>query len=382
MALNSDIFAKLVAMTLPALANTRVASRLVSMDHARELAKQGDVLNIPIPGAITATDVTPANVPPVTGEPQPTTARVTLDNWKEAAFTITDRDLSSLGTSNNFLQMQIGSALESITDAIDQSVLALYQGVPYSVGTPGTNPFNGNSTATILAASQKLTENKAPKNNRNLILDPAAYNAALGLPQFQATYAYGSSEAVKDAVIPRALGFNWHESQNVRSHVKGVASGTPVTVGTQAIGAKIVALTGFTANTTGILNKGDVITFAGSTQTYTVLATANSGAGGATNVSIYPALKAAVPDATAVTVANGGTVNIAFDPAAFTFVSRDIDLSTIGGTVPYETTIADPQTGVVLRLMIVREHYQMTMRMSCLWGVATIRPELAVRVMG
>lgn len=382
MALNAEIFAKLVGATVEPLANKRIASRLINRDYAQDLSAKGDVINIPIPGAITPIDVVPSNIPPVNAEPQAETAKVTLDFWKETSFAVTDRDLSNLGAGNNYVSQQIAAALEALTDEIDRSILGLYKSVPYSVGTPGTNPFASNNTATILAASQKLTENKAPGSSRQLILDPAAYATALGLPQMQATYAYGSRDAIVDGLIPRALGFNWHESQNVLTHVKGVASGTPVTVGTQAIGAKVVSLTGFTANTTGILNAGDILTFAGSTQSYTVLATANSGAGGATNVSIYPALVAAIPDATAVTIANGGKVNLAFDPNAFTFVSRAIDLPVAGGSVPYETTISDPQTGLVLRAMMVREHYRMSFRLSCLWGVAVIRPQLAVRVYG
>jgi len=83
---------------------------------------------------------------------------------------------------------------------------------------------------------------------------------------------------------------------------KGVATGTPLTSGSYAIGASAITMSGFTASVTGQLKAGDVLKFGNHTKVYQVTADTSSNSSGVAVVNIYPKLTKAVPSATAVTV--------------------------------------------------------------------------------
>ena len=57
------------------------------------------------------------------------------------------------------------------------------------------------------------------------------------------------------------------------------------------------------------------------------------------------------------------------------------DVSAIGRAMGDEN-VADPHTGLVLRLRITEEHYQYRAALSCLWGTGVPDSSLLVRIQG
>lgn len=45
-------------------------------------------------------------------------------------------------------------------------------------------------------------------------------------------------------------------------------------------------------------------------------------------------------------------------------------------------SMQDPQTGIVLRLEVSRQHKQIVWEFDILYGARLVRPELAVRILG
>ncbi len=121
------------------------------------------------------------------------------------------------------------------------------------------------------------------------------------------------------------------------------------------------------------MKKGDIITFAGDTQTYVVTADATQ-ASAATDVTvnIEPGLKIALEGSEAVTVKATHTVNLAFHKEAIALA-----------TAPFEKDfnpnpsvfMRDPVTGLVIRLEVVRQNKQTMWEFDVLYGTKLVRPE-------
>lgn len=136
------------------------------------------------------------------------------------------------------------------------------------------------------------------------------------------------------------------------------------------------------ATNTSPLVAGDIITFAGDSQTY-VVTTDVTLAVGNTNVTVAPGLKVAKAGGEAVTLKASHVVNLAFHRDAFAFATRPLADDAISKELGNKIlSMQDPLTGLVLRLEVMRQHKQVAWEFDILWGAKLIRPELATRIAG
>lgn len=374
----SVVAPKLLAQGLMALRENAVMPRLVNRDYEAEAAQKGQTVTIPISSAIADREVTPNVVPPASVDSAPTQALIPLDQWREAPFHMTDRDV--LESMNGTIPMQASEAIKSLVNYANAFMLSKYKGVYGFTGTPGTTPFADTSDATD--ARKVLNNQLAPLSDRRFVIDPDAEAKALNLRAFQDMSFSGSAAGITEGQINRKMGFDWYMDQQVPSHTKGVATGTPLSNGVSAIGTTSVPTDGWTSDTAGILVEGDIITFAGHSQTYVVTADVDSGSTtGPATVPIAPALQEAVADGEAITVVDSHVVNLAFHRDAFAFASRPLQDSAQGlGSIIQAAT--DPVSGLSLRLEISRQHKQTQFSYDMLFGAALVRRELATRLAG
>ena len=90
----------------------------------------------------------------------------------------------------------------------------------------------------------------------------------------------------------------------------------------------------------------------------------------------------AIADNTALTFIADHTPNIAFHRDAFTLATAPIaDVAGSMGLGQMQTII-DPVTGLAIRLEVRRDYKQTTFDLDILYGVKTVRPELAHRILG
>ena len=74
----------------------------------------------------------------------------------------------------------------------------------------------------MLEARQRLNENLAPMQGRNLVLSPAAETALLKNTMFVKANERGDGgSALENATLGRILGFNTYLDQNVNSFASG-----------------------------------------------------------------------------------------------------------------------------------------------------------------
>lgn len=374
----------LLAQGLVALRNFNVMNRQVNSDYSNEAKQKNESITIPIPAARSASDVTPGVVPPASVAATTTSVVLTLDKWKESYFDLTDKEIKQI--ESGYTPVQVTEAVAALADQVNSDIFTdNYKGIYGYTGTAATTPFASNiSDAT--AAYKILTQQKCPTGQRRMVIDPAAAANARNLQQFSAVNYRGDGPMhLKEGDLGRLLGFDWMEDQQVVTHTAGtITTGLIAKAATaQALGDKTIVCT--TAASTGAcaLKAGDIITFNGHDQTYTVTADATEASASTdVTVNIEPGLQTALAGSEAVTVKASHVVNLAFHRNAIAFASRPLAASDIreqGSTIFSQV---DPVSGIALRLEIMRMWRQTRYAFDILYGSKLVRPELACRVAG
>jgi hypothetical protein len=365
---NTNIMPKILARGLKVLREKASMIRLVNGDYSADAARKGQTIDVPVPTSTTVSDVTPSNVLPVPGNKNYDVVQVPLDKWrKNDPFHLTDKELGEIDGNQHFIPMAVDEAVRALAVDANQHVFAQYKGVFGYTGTAGTTPF----ATTVQGATQgrkKLNQQKCPGDNRRGMLDFDAEAQFLELAQFSDADKAGENTVKIQGEMGRKFGADWYADNDVPTHTAGTGAGFLV-VGAHSAGDDTIAVdTG-----TGTILEGDVVTFAGHTQTYAVTEALSGG-----SFTIYPPLQAAVADNGAVTLKASHVVNLMFHRDAFAFATRTLQDEGDANVL----TIQDPQTLLVLRLEKIRQYKQTMWEFDILYGAKLVRPELAVRIAG
>lgn len=376
----ADLAPKLLAQGLMALRSMNVMPMVVNSSYSTDFTDKGETVNVPIPSAIAVQDVAPGNTPPSTADVSSTTVPLTLDQWKEAPFYLTDKDAQKV--MRGTIPMQASEAIKAIANEVNSHLFSKYKGVYGYGGSAGTTPFASN-TSEATEARKILTNQEAPVSDRRFVMDPDAEANALNLRAFQDANFAATPENVRSGKLTQKFGFQFLADTQVPTHTAGtITTGAVAKSGTaQAIGTKAVTCT--TAATSGAvdLKEGDIVTFAGDTQTYVVTSdVAETSASTDFTLNIEPGLKVALSGDEALTVKADHVVNMAFHRDAFGFAARPLtDTQGLGNIIE---AMQDPVSGIPLRLEISREHKRTRFSYDLLYGGALIRRELAMREAG
>lgn len=378
----TDLIPKLLAQGAMTLRQQCITPRLVNRDFDTIAAQKGSVINVPIPAAIAVADVTPANTPPGTTDMTLTTTPVSLTRWKEAAFYLSDKD--KLEVEAGIIPMQAAEAIKALANEVDSYILGLYKYFYGYAGTAGTTPFGDEKTTDASALITQLNQQLAPMDDRHVVLDAFAQGKAINVRAFQdASYGGGNGVLLKGQMGEK-LGASWWMNQNIPYHTAGTITTGLIAKAATAQAVDDTSIVCTTAASTGAcaLVEGDIITFAGHTQTYVVTAAATqASANSDVTVNIYPGLKTALAGSEAVTVKASHRVNLGFNKYAIAFASRPLEQDSEGLGAPMQT-VADPISGVVLRLEVRREYKRTRWSFDILYGAAVVRRELGARLAG
>lgn len=368
----TEVIPKLLVQGLRALRENAVMPMLVNRQYETTAGEKGSSIDVPIPSAITATQVAPANIAPDPGDTVPTSVPIPLSEWYEAPFQLSDKD--QLEAIDDIMPMQASEAVKALANNVDQYILGLYTSFFGTAGTAGTTPFTGGTTEDATELRKVLNAQLAPLDDRWAVLDPDAEASALNVRAFQDLSWNGSTAAIIEGQLNRKMGFGWWMDQNVPTHTVGDASGYTVT-GANPIGSTSITL----ATGTGDFNLGDLITFAGDPQTYTVLAPETGPA--PVTVTISPALRVATSGTEAVSLVDTHVVNLGFHRDAIAFASRPLQrYGSEFGVI--SSTAIDPISGLALRVEAKHEYKRLRFSYDILYGAAVIRPELGARLLG
>jgi hypothetical protein len=317
---------------------------------------------------------------------------------------------------DEFKQRYLDPYMIALANKLDyRCALTAMQNTANFVGTPGTTPGLNSTDAFLIyrQAGQKLDEMGFPlAGGRTMVITPAMVTGWLDFAKAFFNPPSALSKQWKQGQVSNALGYEWYTDQNIATQVIGALGGTPAVNGASQTGTSLIT-NGWTANVTGLLNLGDVISITGvyavnpqnrnstgSLQQFVVQATANSDSGGNSTLSIMPAM---VPSGQFQNVtaspASGALINVyntaaagqsalsgvstpqglLFHRQAFAFVSFPGDVPE-GVDMGYEDRSAD--TGVSLRFVRIWDGYrdQWINRFDVYYGIAPLYMEGACRI--
>ncbi|HXU07056.1 MAG TPA: hypothetical protein VN903_39155, partial [Polyangia bacterium] len=302
----TNVLPKLLAQGLMALRENSVMTRLVNRDYDNLAAQKGAAINIPIPSAVTATNVTPSNVLASNQDMSPTVAVVTLDFWKEATFQLSDKDIAEV--MDGVIPMQASAAIRALSNAVDQFILGKHTGFFGAVGTAGSTPFNG-SVTDAASARKLLNKQLAPLTDRRAVLDPDAENALTTVPDILRFDGAAEGKTIISGTIGTKLGIDWYMDQNISTYTPGTAWITGWSAdGSAAIGASTLNVT-FTNS--GTVKVGDIFQLTAGGLGYVVTAGATAVTATTMAIVFYPPLRTAVATAAALVIGAGSTAYVA-----------------------------------------------------------------------
>ena len=338
---------------------------------------KGSVISIRRPSTFTA-----QNAPSTAQDINAGKVDITLNQWKEVKFALTDKELSY--TQQDIIREHIRPAAYALADNIDQTLAGLYTDIPWFVD--GADP----AVVTDLTKTwQVLFDNQVPMSDESMIhlmlngertadfLALEAFSNAQWNSQNQATMLRGS--------LGTRYGMEIFSNQNVKTHVPGTvvtgADQAGAVVGAHAKGSATLSVGSFAAAET--FKAGDSFVIAGSTQRYAVAADATL-VGGAVVLSISPPLQNALAGAEVVTVrvqgASNRKENLAFHRNAFALAMAPLtEMGNELGARVATLQSPDGTVGLRSRVFYMPDASEVRVALDVLYGVKTLDANLGCR---
>lgn len=377
------VMTQLVARAVGVLRRRSHMARYVTTGYSLTPGQKGKTVDVEIPPTATASAITASNAYPSNTDTTATTVAITLDKWYGSDFHMNDQEMTRVDKDMNFFPAAAEASLNAVIEQVDDDLLALYKDVYNAAGTAATTPFASNASAWTTGARKLLNQEKAPMRERFVILNADAEANAVALSEFRSLEQSGDPNVIVEGEIGRKLGADWALNQGVPDFTGGTLSdgsnkAALINNASVAIGDTSVAMDETTL--TGTVVAGDIFTVAGDTQQYVVTAGATA-SGNAITVAFDPPAKVAWADDAAVTFVADHAANLAFQRGAFALATAPFE--SVDPSLGVMTqSFVDPLSGLTLRLEVSRQYKQTRWEWDVLYGVRTIRAELAARIMG
>jgi len=351
-----------------------------TLDATTERAAVGQVVYAFKSPAAAATDITPGVTPPNDGDQTIGNVSLTITKAKRVPFRWNGEE--ELGLNNNgagagaIRNAQIQQAMRTLVNMMEADLAnAVRVGASRAYGTAGITPFASDLSAAA-QARKILDDNGCPMGDRALVINTSAGASMRSLTQLTNVNQAGTDMTLRDGELLNLHGFSVHESAGVTSNAKGTGASYTTDTAGYAVGATVITLiTG-----TGTVLAGDVVTFAGDTNKY-VVATGAAAAGPITLAA--PGLEVAIDtSATAMTIGNAYTGNIAFSKSSLILATRAPALPAAGDLAIDRMMIQDPRSGIAFEVALYAQYRQMQYELSACWGVQNIKSNHSCIVLG
>ncbi len=373
----------LAAETLPLLASNTAMMPTVWRDFDREFGspkQKGESIQVEKPQTFETIDGSgdiSSSFQDITEE----SVDVSLDFQRTVAIKVKSKDLTL--SVKDFRTKYLDGVVKTMSEYINKSLLTLAVDIPYHYGVAGTVP----DTLVDIAKSRKiLQDNLAPNENRYFVMDTDAEAAFISLDSLADVSKAGTNAALREAALGRVHNVTLLPDQQVTTYVAGAYTAlTDLTSnGVQAIDAITFNVESAAGTSTAAVKKGDMFTIeTGSAAGQYVCTAASTAASGAIALSIYPALRGATADTDTVAFADESTGthvdNLMFQKKAFALAMAPL-------AAPIGNTQGAIMSSKGMSIRVVMDYDVMNdvniLRFDILFGVATMYPELALRVIG
>ncbi len=359
---------------------------------AKDGAKIGSNLNIRLPNQYTVRTGPTLSAQDTTE----TSVQLQISTQKGVDVNFTSQDLTL--SLDDFSERILDPAMAVLAASIEADAMSMVNDVYNQVSNTGSAiTFNK-----VLNSRKLLVDNLAPPSGRSCSLNTQdnvdLVDALKGLFQDGPSIA----KQYREGYLGHTAGFDFLENTLWPSHTVGTKAGAGAVNGGGQTGSAVVT-NGWTASQTGLLKKGDIVTFAGclrvhpeskiatpTLQQFVVTADVNSdGSGNATlpispaiatsgaaqNVSASPTASGAVIVAGTANAAHG--VSLAYHEQAFCFATADLVMPK-----GVDFSAREVQDGISMRIVRAYDinNDKFPTRIDVLYGYKTVRPQLAARL--
>lgn len=361
--------------------------RAVAQDFSAERAALNQTIRSPVVGAATGEDLEVNNVASSAPDETINYVDMTITKSRSYPFGITGEESKSVsGSLATINRDRIAQRIRALGNEVEADLAALHIYASRAYGTYNTTPFGTAGDLSDFANATKLLNvNGAPQSDRHMVLGANAATNIRGKQSslFKVNEA-GSDELLRTGALGVVQGWNLHESAQVKEGVAvGTGSASPAMT-TNTTGYAVGATTITLASTgTGTIVAGDIVTFAGDTNKYLVVAGDTDVSNGGTITIANPGLRVAIPaSATQVAIVGATTRNMFFQRSAIQLATRAPAMPEGGDAADDVMTIADPVTGITYEFCVYRQKRQVRYEINLAWGVKMIKPEFAGVLIG
>lgn len=353
----------------------------VSRDTGLDRAAIGEVVRVPIAGAVTGADNTPGITAPNTGDTVVTNVPLGITKSRHFPVRWNGEEVKGLTNAGSYSRLTVDRFAEAMRAAVNEIETdifnAAYVNSSRAFGTAGTTPFATAADMSDWAGVLRiLEENGAPREDLQIALGHAAMGNLRGKQSglFKVSEA-GSDDFLRNGFTDRVMRFAMRQSNPIGVVTKGTGSGYLVNNASgYAVGA-----TAITVDTgTGTILAGDVITFAGDTNKYVV---ASALASNVVTISA-PGLRQAVADNAAITVGNSYTPNIAFSRSSIVLATRQVAVPQGGDSANDLMSLTDPVTGLTFEIAEYKQFLQTVYHVRLAWGTGAVKQAHIATLLG
>lgn len=355
----------------------------VSRDSTFERAAVGQTVRSPVAPASSASDITPAVIPPDDGDQ--TIGNVSMTIQKARRVPVRWNGEQSLGLNNGgpgrsaIMVQQFAQAMRTLCNEVETDLAGLHVAASRAYGTAGTTPFATVGDFSDASYVLKiLKDNGAPIGDSHLIIDTSAGAKMIGL-QSRFDVA-GDVSMQQQGIILNKAGFAIRESAAIATSVAGTAASATVNNAGYAVGATVLTLS---SAGTGTLVAGDVVTFAGDTNKYVIASGDTDVSNGGTITLAAPGLRVAMSAATkAITVVTAAARNMAFTRNAIHLATRAPALPPEGDSAVDRQIVTDPRSGLSFEISMYMQYRQVQYEVALAWGVKAVKAEHIALLLG
>lgn len=350
-----------------------------------ERAAVGQTVIYDIAPAQTPFDVVPAMSTPEPADFTTGSGSMTIQKARGVAFGWTGEEQRAVSQSgalgyvsiqaNNFAQ-----GLRALTNEMERDgCVAAALGASRAYGTAGTTPF-ASGVGDSAQLRKILDDNGAPQTGRSMVVNTAAGANIRTNTQLTKANEAGSVMTLRDGELLNVHGFSIKESAQIVDKVAGTAASATTNATGYAKGATVITLA---SAGTGTIVPGDVISFAGDTEKYVVVAGDTDVSNGGTITIAAPGLRKAIPAAaTAITRSASFAANLGFSSNAINLATRAIALPREGDAAIDRTTLVDPRSGIAFEVALYAGYRKIRAEVSAAWGWGVIKSEHVALLLG
>jgi hypothetical protein len=338
-----------------------------------EGAALGDIVRSHFSRVAVVQTITPSMTVPEGTDQTVDSKTMVIDQVASVQIPWTGEDMKHANNGSGFETIygdQVTQAIRAIANQMESAAAGvLYKNASRAFGTSGTTPFGANFNE-VAEMRQILVDNGCPIDNQvTLALSTTAGTKLRNLAGLQRASEAGGTELLRQGTLLDLQGLMIKESAGIQLVTKGTGSAYTTNAAGYAAGATVITL--ITGSGTAL--QGDVVTFAGDANQY-VVAAGTSAPGTITLAA--PGLRQTIPaSATAMTITNSYTGNIAFHKSAMEVAMRPMANPAGGDSAVDSMVVQDPRSGLVFTVDAYKGFKKAMFMVSCVYGLKAWKTE-------